>query len=88
MSEAARLQVIRSNMSVILKGTEFGGDLKNADLVLIPILEKNHYYLVCFDLQNLVIEVIDNIDESKSFVTLDDDNDYKNKDTVLKVVSF
>lgn len=86
LDEAASLSVIKSNMEVLLKGLEDKPSLDSFDLVLFPIVENCHYYLVCFDLQNPAIEVVDNMDDSISFVRLEDDTDYNSKSTVLKVV--
>ncbi|KAF5791525.1 putative Ulp1 protease family catalytic domain, papain-like cysteine peptidase superfamily [Helianthus annuus] len=86
MDEAGRLDVIASSMKELLKGSEDNKpDLKAFRVVLIPIAENSHYYLICFDLKNSAIEVIDNIHETKSFVGPQDNDDYDKKDTVLKV---
>ncbi|MFS7954741.1 putative papain-like cysteine peptidase superfamily [Helianthus anomalus] len=74
-------------MKELLKGSEDKPNLKAFRVVLIPIPKNSHYYLICFDLKNSAIEVIDNIHETKSFVGLQDNDDYDKKDTVLKVVS-
>jgi hypothetical protein len=79
------LEIIQENIEGLIKKEE--ADLKNFQLVLIPIIENNHYYLVCFDLKNPAIEVIDNLQKSKSFVEIKDDPDYNKKTTVMKVVS-
>ncbi|MFS7971510.1 putative Ulp1 protease family catalytic domain, papain-like cysteine peptidase superfamily [Helianthus anomalus] len=85
MDEAERLDVIATSIKELLKGSEDKPNLKAFRVVLIPIAENGHYYLICFDLKNPAIEVIDNIHETKSFVGLQDNDDYNKKDTVLKV---
>ncbi|MFS7928740.1 hypothetical protein Hanom_Chr04g00324291 [Helianthus anomalus] len=74
-------------MKKLLKGLQDKSDLKTFRVVLILIAENGHYYLICFDLKNSAIEVIDNIHKTKSFVGLQDDDEYDKNDTVLKVVS-
>lgn len=87
MDDTTRSLMFQSNLMAMLSEFEHGVmDLKTFDIVLFPIVEKDHYYLVCFDLKNPAIQVIDNIHESHSFVGLEDAEDYKLKDTVLKVV--
>ncbi|KAM0016410.1 putative papain-like cysteine peptidase superfamily [Helianthus debilis subsp. tardiflorus] len=88
MDEAERLDVIASSIKELLKGSEDKPNLKAFRVVLIPIAENGHYYLICFNLKNPAIEVIDNIHETKSFVGLQDNDDYNKKDTVLKVMRF
>ncbi|KAM0055375.1 putative papain-like cysteine peptidase superfamily [Helianthus debilis subsp. tardiflorus] len=88
MDEAGRLDVIASSIKELLKGSEDKPNLTAFRVVLIPIVENGHYYLICFDLKNPAIEVIDNIHETKSFVGLQDNDDYNKKDTVLKVMRF
>ncbi|KAJ0493934.1 putative papain-like cysteine peptidase superfamily [Helianthus annuus] len=88
MNEAGRLDVIASSIKELLKGSEDKPNLKAFRVVLIPIVENGHYYLICFDLKNPAIEVIDNIHETKSFVGLQENDDYNKKDTVLKVMRF
>ncbi|KAK1429947.1 hypothetical protein QVD17_12308 [Tagetes erecta] len=48
-----------------------------------PIVEKGHYYLVCFDLKEGTIEILDNME--KSFVGVADAKSFFKKDTAVKV---
>jgi Ulp1 family protease len=50
----------------MLFGFEERMNMKTFDLVLFPIIEDDHYYLICFALKNVAIEVVDNMDESTS----------------------
>ncbi|KAK9062636.1 hypothetical protein SSX86_019824 [Deinandra increscens subsp. villosa] len=63
----------------------FSHDMKVYEILLVPIIDKNHYYLICFDLKHEVIEVIDNMKEETSLVGLVDDPEYDLKDIVFKV---
>ncbi|KAK9049270.1 hypothetical protein SSX86_031763 [Deinandra increscens subsp. villosa] len=58
-------------------------NLKDVDVVMFPVLEDLHYYLVCFELKIPRILVIDNWD--KSNVSLKNDALYANKSTVCKL---
>jgi hypothetical protein len=61
-------------------------DLKQFDIVLIPVIDKNHYYVICFDFKNSSISLIDNMHEKFGMVTLKNHEEYLKKDTPLKVV--
>ncbi|MFS8013162.1 hypothetical protein Hanom_Chr14g01329581 [Helianthus anomalus] len=56
-------------------------------VVCFPILEYGHFYLVCFDLENTTITVIDNMAVEESPIHLINDNEFFNKTTPYKVVS-
>ncbi|KAL8266088.1 hypothetical protein R6Q59_003432 [Mikania micrantha] len=60
-------------------------NLKMFDMVLFPILEFNHYYLLVFELKNCAISVIDNFHESIPLVGVKDSADYYLKDSPYKV---
>ncbi|KAD7480208.1 hypothetical protein E3N88_03344 [Mikania micrantha] len=75
----------------VIKESPFAKDkadvnnLKMFDMVLFPILEFNHYYLLVFELKNCAISVIDNFHESIPLVGVKDSADYYLKDSPYKV---
>jgi hypothetical protein len=79
------IQLMTTYLNVATDGHKELHDLKQVDLVMFPVLEKSHYYLVCFDLKNPNISVIDNM--ASSVVSLVDDPEYSRKDTTFKLVS-
>ncbi|MFS7994002.1 putative Ulp1 protease family catalytic domain, papain-like cysteine peptidase superfamily [Helianthus anomalus] len=62
-------------------------DLKEYRNLIFPILERSHFYLVCFVLKNMAITVIDNMHQSESPVKVVNNNDFFLKSTLMKVVS-
>ncbi|KAI3813617.1 hypothetical protein L1987_18345 [Smallanthus sonchifolius] len=59
--------------------------MKQVDIILFPILEHGHYYLVNFELKIGAITVIDNFHESIALVGLKDSEDYLLKDSTYKI---
>ncbi|KAJ0522260.1 putative papain-like cysteine peptidase superfamily [Helianthus annuus] len=54
-------------------------------VICFPILEYDHFYLVCFDMENVAITVIDNMDVTESPIMLINDEDFFKKTTPYKV---
>ncbi|KAD3337886.1 hypothetical protein E3N88_33407 [Mikania micrantha] len=90
-----RVDKFATNMNGVIAGvikeSPFAKDkadvnnLKMFDMVLFPILEFNHYYLLVFELKNCAISVIDNFHESIPLVGVKDSADYYLKDSPCKV---
>ncbi|KAK9049738.1 hypothetical protein SSX86_031293 [Deinandra increscens subsp. villosa] len=59
--------------------------MKCFDLVVFPILENSHYYLVVFELKNLGIYLIDNIHSDETVVACKDKKEFHQKDTGYKL---
>ncbi|KAJ0465399.1 putative papain-like cysteine peptidase superfamily [Helianthus annuus] len=88
LTDADRLNMFGTNMFVVVDKNKALMNLKIYELVLFPIIEGNHYYLICFDLKNPSIVVVDNIHESLSPVGVKDASEFHDKDTPLKVVRY
>ncbi|KAI3795341.1 hypothetical protein L1987_37993 [Smallanthus sonchifolius] len=61
-------------------------DLRGTDMVLLPMIENDHYYLIVFELKHPGISVIDNFSYAYPLVRLNDHEDYFQKDSAYKVV--
>ncbi|KAI3694887.1 hypothetical protein L1987_77869 [Smallanthus sonchifolius] len=61
-------------------------DLRGIDMVFIPMLEHDHYYLIVFELKHTAISVIDNSSDAYPLVHLNDHENYFQKDSAYKVV--
>ncbi|KAI3763181.1 hypothetical protein L1987_53632 [Smallanthus sonchifolius] len=61
-------------------------DLRGIDMVFMPMLEHDHYYLIVFELKHIAISVIDNFSDAYPLVRLDDHENYFEKDLSYKVV--
>ncbi|KAI3762719.1 hypothetical protein L1987_53160 [Smallanthus sonchifolius] len=61
-------------------------DLRGIDMVLLPMLENDHYYLIVFELKHTCISVIDNFSDAYPLVRLNDHEDYFQKDSSYKVI--
>ncbi|MFS8026978.1 putative papain-like cysteine peptidase superfamily [Helianthus anomalus] len=75
----ALLMVLNKDAS-LLKLTDY-------TVIVFPILENNHFYLISFDMEKLAISVIDNMHASESFIEFSDNPDFLKKTTPFKVVS-
>jgi hypothetical protein len=61
-------------------------DLRAFDMVLFPILQNRHFYVVACDLKNPGLYLIDNMNKDETIVELKDSEDYFKKSTPYKVV--
>ncbi|KAI3717763.1 hypothetical protein L1987_69575 [Smallanthus sonchifolius] len=61
-------------------------DLRGIDMVFIPMLEHDHYYLIVFELKHTAISVIDNFSDAYPLVHLNDHENYFQKDSAYKVI--
>ncbi|KAD5317742.1 hypothetical protein E3N88_17688 [Mikania micrantha] len=59
--------------------------LKCYDIVIIPILENYHFYVMAFYLKNPRIYLLDSMDKDETIVSIKDHQDYYKKDTSYKV---
>ncbi|KAK9061932.1 hypothetical protein SSX86_019116 [Deinandra increscens subsp. villosa] len=59
--------------------------MKCFDLVVFPILENSHYYLVVFELKNPGIYLIDNMHSDETVVACKDKKEFHQKDTGYKL---
>ncbi|KAL8266932.1 hypothetical protein R6Q59_004276, partial [Mikania micrantha] len=82
----SRYSFFETHIHVVLEGNEKLYDLKQFDVVMSPIFEKRHFFLMSFDLKNPSIRLIDNMHDSECIVGFCDDVDYMKKDACYKVV--
>ncbi|KAL8243431.1 hypothetical protein R6Q59_009689 [Mikania micrantha] len=85
VSDEERLVFFESHLHHALENKDNLYNLRSFDVDLFLVLEKSHYYLVCFDLKNPSIRVIDNMHETQSLVGLRDDSNYFKKYSPYKV---
>ncbi|KAL8227735.1 hypothetical protein R6Q57_015319 [Mikania cordata] len=83
-SDEERLAFFESHLHHVLEDNDELYSLRSFDVVLFPIFEERHYYLVCIDLKNPSI----NMHESQTIVGFRDDPDYMKKDTPYKVLGY
>ncbi|KAD4888893.1 hypothetical protein E3N88_20966 [Mikania micrantha] len=60
-------------------------NLKQYEVIVFPIIEMNHFYIIVLDLKNPGFYLIDNMDPDETVVSMRDHNDYFKKDTPYKV---
>ena len=53
-------QNFKENIATTLMTTGFES-IRKVDMLFIPILQKEHYYIVCFDFKGEDIKIIDNM---------------------------
>ncbi|KAC9372038.1 hypothetical protein E3N88_45945 [Mikania micrantha] len=83
--ESIRLVALTKMMFEAVGRIENMRDLKGYDIVIIPILENDHFYVMGFDLKNPGIYLLDNMDKDETIVSIKDHQDYYKKDTPYKV---
>ncbi|KAD6795553.1 hypothetical protein E3N88_06449 [Mikania micrantha] len=84
-TDETRYAFFETHLHAVLEGNEKLYDLKQFDVVLFPIFEKRHFYLMSFDLKNPCIRLIDNMHASQCLIIFRDDVDYLKKSTCYKV---
>ncbi|KAJ0609157.1 putative papain-like cysteine peptidase superfamily [Helianthus annuus] len=86
MHREKRMDRFRKNMQGGMHGNTKLFDLRSFDMVLFPILEAGHYYLLVFEMKNPAITLIDNGAENLTRLVIDSDV-YINKSVPYKYVS-
>ncbi|MFS7918504.1 putative Ulp1 protease family catalytic domain, papain-like cysteine peptidase superfamily [Helianthus anomalus] len=87
-NDTGRLEKFSSALLMALNKGESLLNLAGYTVIVFPILENNHFYLVSFDMENLAISVIDNMHASESFIKVFDDDDFLKKSTPFKVIEW
>ncbi|KAL8224357.1 hypothetical protein R6Q57_019832 [Mikania cordata] len=64
-TDESRYSFLETHLHVVLEGHEKLYDLKQFDVILFPIFEKRHSYLMSFDPKNPSIRLIDNMHPSQ-----------------------
>ncbi|KAD3337315.1 hypothetical protein E3N88_32835 [Mikania micrantha] len=83
--ESVRLVALTKMMFDAVGRVESMRALKSYDIVIIPLLENDHFYVMTFDLKNPGIYLLDNMDRDETIVSIKDHKDYYKKDTPYKV---
>ncbi|KAD3337078.1 hypothetical protein E3N88_32598 [Mikania micrantha] len=60
-------------------------NLKQFEVIIFPLIEMNHFYIIVLDLKNPGFYLIDNMDPDETVVSMRDHNEYYKKDTPYKV---
>ncbi|MFS7928521.1 putative Ulp1 protease family catalytic domain, papain-like cysteine peptidase superfamily [Helianthus anomalus] len=63
-------------------------DLKAFDIIINPMIENKHFYLICFDLETTKVEVIDNMRSNKGFYTMTVGTKFKEIGSPCKVKQY
>ncbi|KAF5801959.1 putative papain-like cysteine peptidase superfamily [Helianthus annuus] len=85
--DKGRLEKFSSALLMVLNKDASLLKLTGYTVIVFPILENHHFYLVSFDMEKLAISVIDNMHASESFIEFSDNNDFLKKTTPFKMVS-
>ncbi|MFS8026599.1 putative Ulp1 protease family catalytic domain, papain-like cysteine peptidase superfamily [Helianthus anomalus] len=80
-----RLEKFSSALLMALDKDQSRMDLAGYTVIVFPILENGHFYLVSFDMEKLAISVIDNMHPSDSLIQFIDADAFLRKTTPFKV---
>ncbi|MFS7996734.1 putative papain-like cysteine peptidase superfamily [Helianthus anomalus] len=83
----SRSRTFKNNLLAVVDGQLDKKDLTSDDVIIFPMFEHHHFYLVCFDMNCPAIEVIDNMHKENCWVSLKDNPKFLSKGTPCKVVS-
>ncbi|KAJ0906339.1 putative Ulp1 protease family catalytic domain, papain-like cysteine peptidase superfamily [Helianthus annuus] len=83
--EAGRVDKFKSALFLVVDQKEPLMSLSEYCVICFPILEHDHFYLVCFDMERNAITVIDNMDARESPIHLINDDNFFRKTTPYKV---
>ncbi|MFS7908118.1 putative papain-like cysteine peptidase superfamily [Helianthus anomalus] len=83
--DKGRLQKFSSALLMVLNKDASLLKLTDYTVIVFPILENNHFYLISFDMENLEKSAIDNMPGSESFIEFSDNTDFLKKTTPFKV---
>ncbi|KAM0029006.1 hypothetical protein Hdeb2414_s0018g00520801 [Helianthus debilis subsp. tardiflorus] len=74
--DSQRVEKLRSALLLVVEKKASLMSLSEYCVVCFLILEYGHFFLVCFDLENTAITVIDNMAVEESPIHLINDNDF------------
>ncbi|KAJ0591743.1 putative Ulp1 protease family catalytic domain, papain-like cysteine peptidase superfamily [Helianthus annuus] len=83
--DKGRLEKFSSALLMVLNKDASLLKLTDYTVIVFPILENNHFYLISFDMEKLAISVIDNMQASESFIEFSNNPDFLRKTTPFKV---
>ncbi|KAF5757138.1 putative Ulp1 protease family catalytic domain, papain-like cysteine peptidase superfamily [Helianthus annuus] len=63
-------------------------ELKKFNIIIIPMIERKHFYLICFDLENAKVEVIENMVSNSGFYRMSAGTKFKETGTPCKVKNY
>ncbi|KAL8237432.1 hypothetical protein R6Q59_018513 [Mikania micrantha] len=86
--DSVRLVAFSKSMFAAVGRREELRNLRTYDLVMFPILDNGHFYVMAVDLKEPKMFLIDNMEETESVVSMKDNADYKLKDKPYKVKHF
>ncbi|KAJ0932685.1 putative papain-like cysteine peptidase superfamily [Helianthus annuus] len=81
----SRVSAFECGLKTSLVGRHHLVDLRAFDMVFVPMLEGDHYYLVVFDLEAECIHLVDHLGDRGPGALLRDDETYIMKSTPFKV---
>ncbi|KAJ0582213.1 putative papain-like cysteine peptidase superfamily [Helianthus annuus] len=81
----SRVSAFECGLKTSLVGRHHLVDLRAFDMVFVPMLEGDHYYLVVFDLEVECIHLVDHLGDRGPGALLRDDETYIMKSTPFKV---
>ncbi|MFS7955965.1 putative papain-like cysteine peptidase superfamily [Helianthus anomalus] len=84
----SRVSAFECGLKTSLAGRHHLVDLRAFDMVFVPMLEGDHYYLVVFDLEVECIHLVDHLGNRGPGALLRDDETYIMKSTPFKVVAY
>lgn len=87
-SKEKAFATMKSRLREVLECDDKLMDLKAFNIIIIPMLENRHYYLICFDLENEKVEVIDNMVSNKGLYTMRVGTKFSEIGSPCKVVCF
>ncbi|KAF5773800.1 hypothetical protein HanXRQr2_Chr13g0592731 [Helianthus annuus] len=63
-------------------------ELKEFNIIIIPMIERKHFYLICFDLENVKVKLIDNMVSNNGFYRMSAGTKFKETGTPCKVKNY
>ncbi|KAJ0554463.1 putative Ulp1 protease family catalytic domain, papain-like cysteine peptidase superfamily [Helianthus annuus] len=81
----SRSRAFKNSLLAVVDGQLDKMDLTSYDVIIFPMFEHHHFYLVCFDMNCPAIEVIDNMHKENCWVSLKDNPKFLSKGTPCKV---
>ncbi|MFS7962880.1 putative papain-like cysteine peptidase superfamily [Helianthus anomalus] len=58
---------ITSHLKEVVEGDSELLKLRDFNIIIVPVIEKKHFYMICFDLDNATVEVVDNMHDSFAY---------------------
>ncbi|XP_035840845.1 uncharacterized protein LOC118487994 [Helianthus annuus] len=86
--EEMALKSVKKYLREVFERDDMLLDLRAFNIIVVPMIEKAHFYLICMDLDTGDVQVIDNMDSNRDIVHVRTSSEFRYMGTPCKVKNY